>query len=112
MIKMFYSALNIPAPDDGGDDEDEDPVISLPFCPQCHSKISVMSSLHGQLQLIQAQFSNIRNDVVFTIVETNGMNCRKGPMDFIRQQIYDSEFGLEKPRSRCIPTQLILMKQA
>lgn len=91
---LFHEALNLPAPDDGADEDDDDAVISLPFCPPCHSKISVMASLHGQLQIIQGQFSKIRNDVVFTIVETNEKNCRKGPMDFIRQQIYDSKFAL------------------
>src|SRR5271154_3734605 len=54
MGKVFYKVLNIPPStqsndvmeDDESTEEEDDSIISLPFCPQCHSKVSVMFSLN------------------------------------------------------------------
>src|SRR2546426_197121 len=55
VTKDFYVALNIP--------EDELGVAALPFCPECHSKVAVMFSLHQQLQNILQNFNCVRNDL-------------------------------------------------
>ena len=89
ITRMFYSALDIP-PLQLGDDDDDD-VVSLPYCPQCHTKISIMFNLHCQLAAIQHQYDCVRNEIAFLVVETISKNCRNGPMDFIRQQIFESK---------------------
>lgn len=86
MTKDFYLALNIPS---GG--QDEESILSLPFCPDCHSKVSVMFSVHQQLKNILQTFNCTRNDLAFSIVESIDKNCRNGPLDLIRQQIFERE---------------------
>ncbi len=93
MIKSFYIALNIPwsgSGDEDGDDDEE--VVSLPFCPQCHSKVSVMQTYMIELQNIQSKFNSVRNDVAFSIVNSIGRHSKDGPIVQIRQQIYESKY--------------------
>ena len=93
MTKVFYKAMNIPPFQTGGDEDgDEDDVLlSLPYCPECHSKISVMFNLYTQLEMLQNQYACVRNEIAFIVVETIGRNSSRGPMDFIRQQIFESK---------------------
>ncbi|CAG7825328.1 unnamed protein product, partial [Allacma fusca] len=79
-------------------EEEGDEVLLLPYCPDCHSKISVMFNLYSQLEQLQNQYACVRNEIAFIVVETIGKNCKNGPMDFIRQQICDKwqEFYMEE----------------
>jgi hypothetical protein len=77
----FYVSLDIP--------HDNDSVVALPFCPECHSKVTVMFSLHQQVQSIMQNFNSVRNGLAFNVVETINKNCRKGPLDLIRKQIVE-----------------------
>jgi len=75
MIKNFYTSLNISLGSTGDGEEDEE-VLSLPFCPQCHTKVSVMSAYQIELQNINSKCNSMRNDLAFTVVETMGQNSR------------------------------------
>lgn len=97
MIKNFYTSLDISTESLGldlGEDGEEDGeiIIALPFCPQCHTKVSVMTAYQTELQNMKSKCNSIRNDIAFTVVETISQNSRDGPIDHIRQQIYDSKF--------------------
>ena len=92
MIKNFYIALNIPWLTSGEEDGEDEEVVYLPFCPQCHTKVSVMQTYQIELQNLQAKFNSVRNDLAFAVVQSIGKHSKDGPIVQIRQQIFESKF--------------------
>jgi len=88
MAKTFLTSLNIPFWSTGDGEDDEKEVLYLPFCPRCHTKVSVLAAYQTEKQNIESKFNSIRKDIAFTAVETIRQNSAADP---IRQEIYDSK---------------------
>ena len=94
----FYECLKITeltsesADDANNNDDKNGTVMVLPFCPQCHSKVSVLYSFAAQLKRLKEDFEALRADIAVTVVQTFTQENRYDPVDYVRRQIHDGMF--------------------